>query len=397
MSSMQIAVVGGDAEIELLAAAARRRGDVVIDVPDAADGPPADLLDAAACDAVAIGTHGWNQARADLVRLLVQTGRALVLAHPLEPSMLWAYELEMIARDSGAVLVPFLPDRLHPFVARLAAEIQAAVAGSGPRGPLESVRLERSLIERDRSTVLAALARDVDLVRVLVGEPARLGTLGTADAEAAWPTLAVGFTGPTQVPVRWQVAPGAAVELRIALQYARGSLEVIAPDDGPWTWSGPPPATAAFDRGAAIRDVLAGSLSSATGPVHDAGPPAATWADAARALDLAEAVPRSLARGRAIDLHQEEFSELGTFRGTMASLGCGLVLLALLVLLVATLLGGIASELDWEFGATVAAAWPAAVLTALLAFLALQILPLLAGVDRRPPDRPAGRRPPRTR
>jgi predicted dehydrogenase len=394
---MKIAVVGGDAEIERLAAAARRRGDVVIDLPDAADGVPAALLDASACDVVAIGTRGWSQARADLVRLLVQAGRTLVVAHPLEPSMLWAYELEMVARDTGAVLVPFLPDRLHPFVGGLAREIQAAVAGEGPRGPLESVRLERTMTVRTQATVLAALARDVDMVRVLVGEPTRLGTLGTADAEATWPTLAVGFTGPALVPVRWQVAPGAAPGLRITLQHARGSLEVIAPDDDdvPWSWSGPPPATAAFDRGATIRDVAAASLSGTSPPLPDAGPPAATWADAARALDLAEAVPRSLARGRAIDLHQEEFSELGTFRGTMASLGCGLVLLALVVLLAATLVGGIASELDWEFGAAVAAAWPAVVLTALLAFLALQVLPLLAGVDRRLPDRPAGRPRPR--
>ncbi|HBB73634.1 MAG TPA: hypothetical protein DC048_04195, partial [Planctomycetaceae bacterium] len=60
---------------------------------------------------------------------------------------------------------------------------------------------------RTRDAVLASLARDVDLVRVLVGEPARLATLGGADAEAAWGTLAVGFSGPTMVPARWQVGP----------------------------------------------------------------------------------------------------------------------------------------------------------------------------------------------
>ena len=342
---------------------------------------------------MAVGTRDWSPARAELVRLLVQTGRTLVLAQPLEPSMLWAYELEMIARDSGATLVPFLPDRLHPFIGRLAAEIQAAVAGTGPRGPLESVRFERTLTDRTRASVLAALARDVDLIRVLVGEPGRLGTLGSADAEAAWPTLAVGFTGPDQVPVRWQVAPGPVPGLRITLQHARGSVEVTAPDDDtPWTWSGPPPATLAFDRGAAILGVLTGSAAA------EPSLPPARWADAARAIDLAEAVPRSLARGRAIDLHQEEFSELGTFRGTMASLGCGLVLLALVVLLAATLVGGIASELDWEFGAAIAGAWPVVVLAALVAFLALQVLPTLAGVDRRragPPESPGdGPRPP---
>jgi hypothetical protein len=385
---MQIATVGADAQIESLVAAARQGGHVVREAADVAAGTPSELLDGAACDAVAVGTRDWSPARAELVRLLVQTGRTLVLAHPLEPSMLWAYELEMIARDSGAVLVPFLPDRLHPFIDWLAGEIQAAVAGAGSRGPLESVRFERTLADRSRASVLAALARDVDLIRVLVGEPGRLGTLGSADAEAAWPTLAVGFTGPDQVPVRWQVAPGPAPGLRITLQHARGSVEVTAPDDDtPWTWSGPPPATLPFDRGAAILGVLNGSAARPAAAADPSLPPA-RWADAARAIDLAEAVPRSLARGRAIDLHQEEFSELGTFRGTMASLGCGLVLLALVVLLAATLVGGIASELDWEFGAAIAGAWPMVVLAALVAFLVLQVLPTLAGVDRGGPRRP---------
>jgi hypothetical protein len=88
-------------------------------------------------------------------------------------------------------------------------------------------------------------------------------------------------------------------------------------------------------------------------------------------------VPRSLARGRAIDLHQEEFSELGTFKGTMASLGCGLVLAALFVLLIATLVGGIAREAGWDLGERIAGIWPLAVLTVLGLFLVLQLLPLL--------------------
>jgi len=138
----------------------------------------------------------------------------------------------------------------------------------------------------------------------------------------------------------------------------------------------------AFDTAAGLLDRLAG------GEAGDAVP-TATWADAARAVELAETVPRSLAKGRAIDLHREEFSELGTFRGTMASLGCAIVLAGLLVLVAATLVGGIANELDpqrWGIVKTVATriadAWPVVVLVALGAFLALQLLPLLVGPDR---------------
>jgi len=114
--------------------------------------------------------------------------------------------------------------------------------------------------------------------------------------------------------------------------------------------------------------------------------PPAAWPDAARAVELAETVPRSLARGRAIDLHQEEFSEIGTFRGTMASLGCGLVLAALLLLLLATLVGGVARAAGWPLGERLAAAWPQIVLVSLCIFLALQFLPLLVDAGK-----PSGR------
>ena len=112
----------------------------------------------------------------------------------------------------------------------------------------------------------------------------------------------------------------------------------------------------------------------------------AAWSDAARAIELAETVPRSLARGRAIDLHQEEFTELGTFRGTMASLGCGLVLATLLVLVLATLVGGVAREAGWEWGERIAGIWPQVVLAVLGLFLALQVLPLLIGSRTSPPE-----------
>ncbi|MFM8890977.1 MAG: hypothetical protein ACKOTB_04995 [Planctomycetia bacterium] len=122
--------------------------------------------------------------------------------------------------------------------------------------------------------------------------------------------------------------------------------------------------------------------------------PAAAWQDAARAVELAETVPRSLAKGRAVDLHQEEFSELGTFRGTMASLGCGLVLAALVVVVLATLVGGIAREAGWAWGERLAGGWPYLVLSVLGLFLALQFVPLLAGVKPTPSSKGnSGRRP----
>ena len=114
--------------------------------------------------------------------------------------------------------------------------------------------------------------------------------------------------------------------------------------------------------------------------------PQATWADAARTIELAETIPRSVKKGRGIDLHQEEFSELGTFRGTMASLGCGIIMIGLFILFLATLVGGVARAAGWTFGERLAAIWPYVILTTLILFLVLQLLPFLLPKELRKTD-----------
>jgi len=401
---MKLGLLGIDARIAEVVAAAPRHGDTVVigcDLPDTGPlvrlvGPtvPRDaawqpLLDAQLCDAVLVGGDGWSESRADGVRALVQAGRTLLLSHPLVLSMLWAYELDMIRGDSRARLIPCLPDRRHPFIARLTRRIEAGLAGAGPLGTVESISMERRLPDRSRDAVLRALACDTDLIRVLAGDPARLSTLGAADAESAWATLSVGLSGPAQLPVRWQVVRGESAALRITLVQSAGTTTIDIPDQPavagdparpdavippPWRWTDGDAAaeTHSFDRAAAALDTLHGVAPPT--PIPDA-----TWADAARAIEVAETVPRSLARGRAIDLHQEEFSELGTFRGTMASLGCGLVLAALCVLVLATLVGGVARQAGWAWGERIAGIWPQVVLAVLGMFLALQVLPVLVG------------------
>ena len=347
------------------------------------------LLDSDSCDAVLVAASGWSDDRADAVRKLVQAGRTLVLSQPLDLSMLFAYELDMIRRDSGARLVPILPDRLHPFMARLRTWIEARL----PTGGVETITLERRLAERTKSDVLRAFCCDTDLIRVLAGAPVRLSTLGAADGDAAWATLAVGLTCPDRPPVRWQVVraddpPG----LSITVVASDGTVRLDIPADAPmsegagstgaWRWDGPDGSDSTpFDRGAVILRVLDETLA---GRADSADPRAASWDDAARGVELAETVPRSVAKGRGIDLHQEEFTEIGTFKGTMASLGCGIVLLALAVIVGATVVGGIAKQTGWEFGERLAGFWPVAVLTAMGLFLLLQFLPVLVRTDPQP-------------
>lgn len=392
---MKLGILGTDSRIAAVAAAATARGDRIVLAADlaadvtvapAAERVPADaLVDPSACDAVLVGSDDWSEGRAEAVRLLVQAGRPVLASQPLDLSMLWAWELEMIRRDAGGPLVPLLADRSHPYVVRLRRLLEAALAGGAASGGVESLVLERCLGARGRDQVLRSLARDADLVRVLTGDPGRLSALGVdpAAGDAGWQSLVVGLSGPTSVPVRWQVASGPEPGLRLSLHLARGTTVVWIPDDRgrPWTWS-QGDATEEYEPhvpAETLLRLLTDGTRTACPPESAGleGVPAATWADAARAIELADTVPRSLAKGRSVDLHQEEFSELGTFRGTMASLGCGIILAALVLVVFATLLGGLAHEFGWGFGGWLAGTWPAVALGALGLFLVLQLLPLL--------------------
>ncbi len=400
---MKIGLLGCDEQILAIACAAVKAGhtlspayDVPSDLPPALlgiDRQPREqwqgLLEEDLCDAVLVGVDGWNEQRAEQVRTLVQAGRLLLVGHPASLSMLWAYELDMILADSTATVVPALVARQHPIIQSLRTLIEQSIAGNSPLGSIESLQFERRQPTRDENSVLASFARDADLIRVLIGDPSRLMALGGGDS--GWATLAVGLSGPDQVSVRWHVAKGKTPELSIQLlcEHGRVCIEIPPEARGAWKVSHQSDSEASdplLDCLSETTDfqpadvLLAHLLQTVHGENQNSSErliPPATWPDAARTIELAETIPRSVKRGRGIDLHQEEFSELGTFRGTMASLGCGIIMAGLFIVFVATLIGGVARAAGWDFGERLASIWPYAILMTLLLFLVLQFLPFL--------------------
>ena len=400
---MKIGLLGCDEQILAIACAAVEAGhtlspayDVPSDLPPALwgiDRQPREqwqgLLEEDLCDAVLVGVDGWNEQRAEQVRTLVQAGRLLLIGHPASLSMLWAYELDMILADSTATVIPALAARQHPIIQSLKTLIEQSIAGNGPLGSIESLQLERRQPTRDEDSVLASFARDADIIRVLVGDPSRLMALGGGDS--GWATLAVGLSGPDQVSVRWHVAKGKTSELSIQLLCEHGRVCIETPPEAQGAWkishqsdsetSAPllnlPSETIDFQPADVLLEHLLQTAHGKNKKSSEKSIPPATWPDAARTIELAETIPRSVKRGRGIDLHQEEFSELGTFRGTMASLGCGIIMVGLFIVFVATLVGGVARAAGWDFGERLASIWPYAILTTLLLFLVLQFLPFL--------------------
>ncbi|MBC89184.1 MAG: hypothetical protein CMJ71_00605 [Planctomycetaceae bacterium] len=404
---MKIGILGCDDHILAIAVAAVEGGHSLSPAYDVPDDLPAilsgidrqpreqwqGLLEDEVCDAVLVGVDGWSEHRAEQVRTLVQAGRTILIGHPASLSMLWAYELDMILADSSATVIPALATRHHPFIYSLKNLVEQSIAGNGPLGPIESLQFERRQPDRDQESVLTSFARDADVIRVLIGDPSRLMALGGGDA--GWANLAVGLSGPDQVSVRWQVAKGHTRELTIQLICERGRLCIDIPerDCGVWAVTQQtdagisdllpefPSETVAFQPAEVLLELLLLAVKGDADNHSNSSIPPAIWPDAARTIELAETIPRSVKRGRGIDLHQEEFSELGTFRGTMASLGCGIIMAGLFILFLATLVGGVARAAGWSFGERLAAIWPYAILTTLILFLILQLLPFLLPKD----------------
>ena len=96
------------------------------------------------------------------------------------------------------------------------------------------------------------------------------------------------------------------------------------------------------------------------------------------ALKVFETIDRSLAKGRTIELHKEDFSDIGTFKGTMTSVGCGLLLAGLIAVLGLGVVEAVARRLGFPGVADALRFWPYWLAGLLVVFLVLQLVLKLA-------------------
>jgi len=388
---VRFAILGVDAETIELAHAARHRGHALVagcEVSPAVADDWAALAPAARrtddweaaldgqddIDAAIIGRGANDETRADQLRLLMQAAMPLIVVHPIHPSMLVYYELDMIRREAAPVIVPYAPQHWHPAVQRL-AELTHGPADQG-WGGASQIAIERSLADRSRACVLDQYVRDMELFRGLAQEVSKVGAMSSTPSDFS--NLSVQMSGSTSALVRWSVVPaGASSGARLVVAAMGGnSATLVAPDgDEPWTlelrqqgktttetfadWDGPLAAIERFE-------------AAMTG-----GPIEPDWTAASQDLELADAVERSLRRGRTVELHYEDHTEEASFKGIMAAGGCGLLLLALLLVVAATTAA--------HFGLPLAQFWPVGLLLVLGAFLAMQFLTLAFPRNPSPP------------
>jgi predicted dehydrogenase len=327
------------------------------------------LLDGQQVDVVVVARSGDDDLRAEQLRKLVQTGMPVLAAHPVLDSMLDCYELDMIRRDTGSLIVPYLPERHHPAIRTLSAMVEQG--SESPLGRIEQVALQRRVAGVDKRDIVAQFARDVDVIRAIAGELTRLGAMvgaGEDDSEN-YAGLGVQMSGPSGVIARWSLDPVQTITGgQLTVLGTRGKAVVEMPSGSqPWSMQqvvDGKTRSESFDGWSAAERALDDLEAALAGEA-----PSPDWVDAARDVELAETIERSLEKSRTIELYYEDYTEEGTFKGTMTSVGCGLLLFGLCMM-------GMVAIGD-HLGVPYTRAWPYVLAGGLGVFLLLQLLMLV--------------------
>src|SRR5687767_5809735 len=107
-----------------------------------------------------------DERRADQLRKLAQAAVPMLVMCPACEAIV-GFEIEMIRRDSRGVIVPYVPGQSRGELAEVASWLEDGERS--PVGAVEQLVLEREQSDRGRSAVLVQFARDVALLRRLVG------------------------------------------------------------------------------------------------------------------------------------------------------------------------------------------------------------------------------------
>lgn len=395
---MNFAILGTDPNILQLAAAARDAGHEIVWVGEvrpedetaiaSLTAQRADrasewelVLDRGLADGVLIGRGtASHELRAEQLKRLTAEAMPLLVVHPILESVLPYYEIDMARRETGAIVQHFNPLVGLPVAAELADWVRS---GHPEIGAIHQLTSERKVTSAARADVLANIARDVELLAAVGGDIRRVSAIGPATPDASFASLQVQMTTTIVASLRWSVGGVATTEsFQLKLLGERGSItlsesgvaasanatrQLEIDHDGKREVQSLPafaPAPLAIQR---FADAI-----NAPGAEQRAA--AATWDAATRSMEVLDAVELALQKGRTIEVFQQQLTEKLAFRGTMAAMGCGLLLVAFFAVVAVAMLGGAEGMVQQRL----LPSWPLILLAVLAFFLFLQAIPLLA-------------------
>jgi hypothetical protein len=307
-------------------------------------------------------------------------------------SVLPYYEIDMTRREMGGVVRHYNPVANHLVFDELAAWVRDR---HPVIGPIHQVTCERRLADASRGNVMRCLARDVEPLATVAGDIRRVSAIGPKIDHTSYASLQTQMTCSGAASLRWSLGSlaGGNGDVVITLVGQSGSIRLLAFDNDafndlePWQLE----VTSADERdlqtlepfdsaGTAIRQLAEAVSAASDAQRRDM----CTWNAATRAMEVVDAIELSLEKGRTLDVHQQQLTERLAFRGTMAALGCGLLLVGFFVLALVSLFGAA----EGEGNKKLISSWSIILLAVLAFFLLLQCAPLL--ITKKRPNADAG-------
>lgn len=314
------------------------------------------------------------------LRRALQSERHVLCVHPADGTPDIAYEAAMIQGDTKRVLLPLLPDALHPAISRIAGWRQDADSPVGKPRLLDCRRVSPDPMLLETASPRNRLAiPHWEMFRAIWGEIAEV--VGFTATEELKPNEPLMLSGQFEKGglLRVLFLPG-QVEDRLELRLLgdRGEVELLFPagPGGPallQSRSGQGPTVAerfeARNPWNAVLESFERAVCASADPESTLAPDPLTWQTEIRCLELDDAARRSVERRRAVSLEYPEASEEAGFKGTMTLVGCSVLWGCVLLLI----LSAWVPWLGWL------------ILPLLIFFLGLQCLRWLAG---KAPEKP---------
>ncbi len=277
-------------------------------------------------EAVIVG--GPLSLRGEWLRRVAVAGLPAICLHPPGDDSEAYYQVALSREETGAILIPDLPLRLHPGVEMLQQALR-----QHRLGVFRDIRFELHATQEEGDLTRHVFARCVDVIRAILGEVTSVTATGDPPGTRPDQNLVVQLRGPEARRAEIRIVAGVQAPSHLAVTGDKGSLTLefdpnhVGPSRLIERIPGLPEQTTPLPSWDPRQAILAAWKDATSGrSTHpDLG-------DGTRAMELSEAAVRSLRRGRTVDLHYEQISELNNFKSIMTSTGCMMLLLILAVL-----------------------------------------------------------------
>ncbi|MBD3674491.1 MAG: hypothetical protein HUJ26_13295 [Planctomycetaceae bacterium] len=329
---------------------------------------PSHLLERPELDAVLV--CGGREAHLQTAKRLASQNIPLIILPAANQGTAFLYELSLIRDDLRVPLSPLFPLRRHPLVNRFRELLDNQTAGE-----ILEISIQRQhprtgddprikIIDCNQHLLL-----DVDLFWQLSGKYGQVTALRTGEQDAAVATQNVTLSAPHLPEAIWSIVPADEESWTLTV---RGTKQTITMSGGPFsqvhklTWGDQEEIPDLAEVEEAFLEELDAIEANARDPRLQGD-----WQEFVHAMELVEATQQSIRRRRTVDLYFDMTSERSQFKTQMAALGCGVLMLTLLLLIAVLMLGQMLSPAAMKWARILA-------FTPLFLFLAMQILIVLA-------------------